>query len=185
MLKSLSDYLEDNDVSNFSSRIAAAEEMPLGNKELDCIFSFNSIHHFKIYNFFEEAIRVLKDGGRIFIYTRTRSQNENSIWGRYFPLFVRKESRLYEPDELAFKLERAPGLELLETKEFNFNRDDTIQNLIQRASSRHYSAFFMYEQKEFDAALKTFGSNLVKNYPDPDHVKWVDGKIMFIVKKTG
>ena len=185
MLKSLQDYLKDNNISNFITKIAAAEEMPLDDKVLDCIFSFNSIHHFNFYKFFREAIRVLKDDGKILIYSRTRAQNEQSIWGQYFPLFRKKESRLYEPDEFTFKLETIPELKLLETKVFSFNRVNTIAELVDRASSRHYSAFFLYEQEEFDLALKMFESNLIKNYPDPEKVEWVDEKIMFIVKKVG
>ncbi|MGI9553372.1 MAG: class I SAM-dependent methyltransferase [Thermodesulfobacteriota bacterium] len=184
MLKSLQDYLEDNDISNFITKIAAAEEMPIGDKELDCIFSFNSIHHFNFYKFFQEAIRVLKNEGKILVYSRTRTQNEMSIWGQYFPLFRKKESRLYEPDEFTFKMGTIHGLELLETKVFSFKRDNTIAELVERASSRHYSAFFLYEPEEFDLALKMFETNLIKNYPDPEHVEWVDEKIMFIVKKV-
>ncbi len=183
MLTSLESYLKDNQISNFITRIAAAEEMPLKDKELDCIFSFNSIHHFNFYKFFEEAIRVLKDNGLIFIYSRTRTENKQSIWGRYFPLFVKKESRLYEPEEFAFKLTSVPDLELLETKTFSFKRNDTIEGLVDRASSRHYSAFFLYEQREFDIALKIFEKNLRENYPDPNKVEWVDEKILFTVRK--
>ena len=184
MLKSLDQYLKDNDITNFITKIAAAEEMPVGDKELDCIFSFNSIHHFNFYKFFKEAIRTLKDGGPILIYSRTRTQNEESIWGRYFPLFKKKESRLYQPEEFIFKLGTISELELLETKVFSFKRDNTIKKLVERASSRHYSAFFLYEQEEFDLALKMFESNLLKNYPDPEHVEWVDEKIMFILNKV-
>ena len=184
MLKSLTDYLKDNNVSNFITKIATAEEMPLSDRELDCIFSFNSIHHFNFYKFFQEAIRVLKDDGKIFIYSRTRKQNESSIWGRYFPLFSKKESRLFEPDEFEFKLGTIPGLELEETKIFSFDRDNTIKELVDRASSRHYSAFFLYEQDEFDYALSKFKENLEANYPDPESVKWLDEKILYIIKKV-
>jgi len=184
MLKSLSDYLEDNNVSNFITKIATAEEMPINSGELDCIFSFNSIHHFNFYKFFKEAIRVLKDDGKIFIYSRTRKQNESSIWGKYFPLFSKKESRLFEPDEFEFKLGTIPGLELEETKIFSFDRDNTIKELVDRASSRHYSAFFLYEQDEFDYALSKFESNLKDNYSDTESVKWLDEKILYIIKKS-
>ena len=158
--------------------------MPVDDGELDCIFSFNSIHHFNFYKFFDEAIRALKSGGKIYIYSRTRKQNEDSIWGRYFPLFRKKESRLFEPDEFEFKLSTIPGLELLETKIFSFDRDNTIDELVDRASSRHYSAFFLYEDDEFDYALNKFESNLKENYSDPNSVKWLDEKILYIVKKT-
>ncbi len=184
MLKSLTDYLDDNNYTNFITKIATAEEMPIDDGELDCIFSFNSIHHFNFYKFFNEAIRTLKDGGKIFIYSRTRKQNEESIWGKYFPLFRKKESRLYEPDEFDFKLGTVPGLELVETKIFSFDRDNTIKELVDRASSRHYSAFFLYEQDEFDYALKKFETNLKENYSDPESIKWLDEKILYIIKKS-
>ena len=184
MLKSLSDYMEDNNYTNFITKIASAEEMPVDDGELDCIFSFNSIHHFNFYKFFDEAIRTLKSGGKIYIYSRTRKQNEDSIWGRFFPLFRKKESRLFEPDEFEFKLSTIPGLELLETKIFSFDRDNTIDELVERASSRHYSAFFLYEDDEFDYALNKFESNLKENYTDPKSVKWIDEKILYIVQKN-
>lgn len=184
MLKSLTDYLKDNNYTNFITKIATAEEMPIEDEELDCIFSFNSIHHFNFYKFFNEAIRTLRDDGKIFIYSRTRSQNEESIWGRYFPLFRKKESRLFQPDEFEFKLGTIPGLELEETKIFSFDRDNTIKELVERASSRHYSAFFLYEQDEFDYALKKFESNLKENYSDPKSIKWLDEKILYIIRKT-
>jgi len=184
MLKSLSDYMEDNNYTNFITKIATAEEMPIDDGVLDCIFSFNSIHHFNFYKFFNEAIRTLKTGGKIYIYSRTRKQNEESIWGKYFPLFRKKESRLFEPEEFEFKLGTVSGLELMETKIFSFDRDNTIKELVERASSRHYSAFFLYEQDEFDYALNKFETNLSENYSDPESIKWLDEKILYIVQKN-
>ena len=67
MLKSLQDYLLQNNISKFRTSIAAAEEMPVATGELDCIFSFNSIHQFNFYKFFKEADRVLKNDGMYFI----------------------------------------------------------------------------------------------------------------------
>lgn len=184
MLKSLQNYLLENNISNFRTAIAAAEEMPVATSELDCIFCFNSIHQFNFYRFFKEADRSLKRDGMIFIYSRTRTQNEQSIWGRFFPLFRNKESRLFEPDEFSFKIDNIPEFEIVETKVFNFPRNNTVKELVDRASSRHYSAFFLYEEEEFETALKKFESNLIENYPDPEHVKWDDGKIMYILKKA-
>ena len=82
------------------------------------------------------------------------------------------------------KLGTIAGLELEETKIFSFDRDNTIKELVDRASSRHYSAFFLYEQEEFDYALSKFKDNLEANYPDSESVKWLDEKILYIIKKT-
>jgi hypothetical protein len=64
------------------------------------------------------------------------------------------------------------------------DRDNTIKELVDRASSRHYSAFFLYEQDEFDYALKKFETNLKENYSDPESIKWLDEKILYIIKKS-
>ena len=156
MLSSLEEYLKDNEISNFETKIASAEEIPIDDQYLDAIFCFNAIHHFHPYKFFQECVRTLKPGGQIFIYSRTRKQNADSVWGRYFPLFNKKESRLFEPEEFEFKLSKIKELDLIETKIFTFARNNTLKELYDRASSRHYSTFFLYDDEEFELALKMF-----------------------------
>lgn len=183
MLTSLEEYLKDNGISNFVTTIASAEEIPLDNQSLDCIFSFNSIHHFHPYKFFNECLRVLKPGGQIFIYTRTRKQNASSVWGRFFPLFNKKESRLFEPDELKFKVSKVEKLDLVESKKFIFERNNTIIELVDRASSRHYSTFFLYDDEEFELALKMFEGNLKGSFDDINNISWIDEKILYVIRK--
>ena len=79
---------------------ASAMCLPLSEESLNCIFTFNAVHHFPLLEFLREMARILQDGGYLFVYTRMRSQNSRSVWGRFFPLFTSKETRLYEEDEL-------------------------------------------------------------------------------------
>ena len=72
---------------------------------------------------------MLKPGGDYIVYPRFRKHNAHSIWGRLFPHFTEKETRLYNPvdfkglegecselvldslDELSFEIQfsRAPA----------------------------------------------------------------------------
>ena len=95
MLSNLKKYLKTYNFFNFTTKISPAEEINLPNNHLDCIFTFNAIHHFNLERFLNEANRVLRIGGLLFVYTRTRTQNSKNIWGMNFPMFNEKESRLY------------------------------------------------------------------------------------------
>ena len=48
---------------NLQTKQAFAEKLPFEDNSLDCIFSFNAIHHFKINEFAKECNRVLKNNG--------------------------------------------------------------------------------------------------------------------------
>lgn len=61
MLKYAPDYLE--------THIGEAEELPFEDGSFDAIFMGESLHHFHdIDAAFKEVVRVLKEGGRLFIY---------------------------------------------------------------------------------------------------------------------
>ncbi|MCH8191935.1 MAG: methyltransferase domain-containing protein, partial [Chloroflexi bacterium] len=67
-------------------------ELPIRAETLDCVLTFNAIHDFPLPGFLQESHRVLKDGGYLFIYTRSRSQNQRTVWGRHFPRSRRRRA---------------------------------------------------------------------------------------------
>ena len=79
MLNALNIYLKRNGVRKFKTVNASAESLPFSNDALDCVFSFNSVHHFSLQRFLEESARILKKGGYLFIYTRLQGQNGRNI----------------------------------------------------------------------------------------------------------
>jgi ubiquinone/menaquinone biosynthesis C-methylase UbiE len=95
MLRANCEYLKSKKVCGHSFIKASAERIPLANSTLDCVFTFNAIHHFNIVAFLNEVTRILKKGGKTFVYTRLKAQNATNIWGMYFPSFLDKEKRLY------------------------------------------------------------------------------------------
>jgi SAM-dependent methyltransferase len=158
--------------------------MPFPDNTLDCMFTFNAIHHFDLPEFLKESSRVLKSGGYLFAYTRLREQNERNIWGLYFPKFNEKETRLYSLDELKKSMEIAGNLVIESIVFFAYNRLAALEQLLFRARSHHYSTFCLYTPEELKEALEGFSMNIEKEFKDTQQVRWFDENVLFIIKKT-
>jgi len=183
MLSNLRKYFRTHKIANFSARVSFAEELPLLNNQLDCVFTFNAIHHFNLPKFLDEANRVLKKEGLLFVYTRTRTQNSRNIWGMYFPMFNIKETRLYNTDEFKYKIEKFKSFELIHEEYFGYERESTIEHLSDLVISKHYSTFSLYNEEELSWSLQRFQENLKENYNDENKIFWTDENLMYVVKK--
>ena len=169
--------------NNFKIRQSLDRQLPFGDASLDCLFTFNAVHHFTLPRFLKETERVLKDEGRLFIYTRLRSQNRRSIWGRHFPLFHQMETRLYEFEELKDHLRTVPNLELEETEYFRYERESGLSRLIERARNHHYSTFSLYSRSEFERCCEEFEKNLRSCSSDLKNIRWSDQNILLVARK--
>jgi len=183
MLEETSNRLGRAGITDFKTIQSPAEDIPLADNSIDYIFVFNAIHHFNLRRFMARAVRILKDGGGIFIYTRLRSQNARNIWGRYFPLFLEKEDRLYELDELEGMIETGDSLDIECTEQFKYRRSASLCHLADLAMSRHYSTFSLYQKDEFEAALQGFRRNIEEHFSNPEQIEWDDEYTMLVVKK--
>ena len=163
---------------------SSAMYLPLRDESLNCIFTFNAVHHFTLMDFLRETERILQDGGYLFIYTRLRSQNSRSVWGRFFPMFDSKETRLYEEHDLQHAITKIPRLTLQKSQVFTFDRVSNLESLSHRAESRYYSTFDLYARSELEIALNEFSDNLSDHFDDPTKIQWVDGNILLILQKT-
>ena len=184
MLEQVSSILGVAGLTNFSTIESAAEHIPLVDNSIDCIFTFNAIHHFDFVAFMQEAARIARDGGSIIIYTRLRSQNAENIWGKHFPLFLAKENRLYEMDELERMITPIPALNIQCVKRFRYLRTASLGQLVNLARNSHYSTFSLYGKEEFASALKGFQRNITLHFNDPEHVKWFDDYTMLVVSRS-
>jgi len=169
---------------NLQTKQAFAEKLPFDDNSLDCIFSFNAIHHFKINKFAKECNRVLKNNGLLFIYTRLKEQNESNIWGKFFPDFSKKEDRLFDNHSLTECISSQTGLNLKSIESFQHNRSSDIRTLVSKAENKHYSTFSLYTVSEFEKSLAKFIQNIHQNFSNPENIQWVDGNTMFVFQKT-
>lgn len=183
MLKQLKMNLVGKDLQNFKTVRAPANNLQVESNSLDFIVTFNAVHHFDLVGFLNESARTLKDNRYLFVYTRLRSQNKRNIWGRYFPKFHEKETRLYYLEEFKMVLEKIKPLKLDSFKYFKHKRKASTNWLISRAIHHHYSTFDLYDGEEFDDALMKFRKNIANNFSNRNDVFWEDENVMFIISR--
>ena len=184
MLDELAKNLEERRIRNFKAIRAPARALPLAADSLDAIVTFNAVHHFILSGFLKETARVLRDNGYLFIYTSLRSQNKNNIWGRFFPKFHEKETRLYELNQFEEVLGQMPSLKLESTEYFKYKRRAKLEWLTTQAINHHYSTFDLYDEKEFEEALKKFQRDITHHFKHPDNIIWDDENIMLVIRKN-
>ncbi len=182
MLKTLEGYLTEQNTTNFCTRQGDANRLPLDNDSMDCIVTFNAIHHFDVPKFLSESLRSLKDDGRLFIYTRLRNQNSRNIWGEQFPLFAEIETRLYELDELKQYIQEA-DMRIHSTRVFGHHRTSSLSRLVTQAENNHYSTLALYDNETFQESLKTFQENIKDSFDDLEQIKWIDENILLEIRK--
>ncbi|MBI2666280.1 class I SAM-dependent methyltransferase [Candidatus Woesearchaeota archaeon] len=183
MLKELKKFLEKHEIRNFKTIKTLANKIPLKNNSLDCIFTFNAIHHFEVSQFLRKSSSILKKGGYLFIYTRLKSQNQRNIWGKYFPLFNKKETRLYGLNELKNLLKKTPLLKIKNIEYFKYNRLSSLDRLLEQAQKHHYSTFYLYNKKEFENSVERFKKNIQLNFKNLNKINWVDENILLVLQK--
>ena len=182
MLAETTRLLQPANIPRFKCVLADAGKFPLESNSIDVVFTFNAIHHFTIPAFLKEAQRVLKKDGTIAIYTRLLSQNETSIWGKYFPDFTKLERRLHSLDSIEAAVRNIPGLTLDTIKLFQFDRVSSLESLIERARAGHYSTFNLYEEKHLESSIANFRDRISSDFSDLEKIRWTDGNVLVIVK---
>jgi len=179
MLTQLSRHLERNGINDFETINASVEELAFEDESLDCVFTFNAVHHFDAPLFLAKAGRAIKKDGLIFIYTRTPDQNAGSIWGKHFPGFCEKETRLYRQEEMEEWIGEIGRLRMIAARTFHYARTSSLERLLEQARSRHYSTFSLYADAEFEKACQTFEGAVRRQFDDPARVAWHDQNILF------
>jgi 2-polyprenyl-3-methyl-5-hydroxy-6-metoxy-1,4-benzoquinol methylase len=179
MLEQASDYLRSNQVTNFKTVQARAETFPLEDGSMDGLITFNAIHHSDFVRFVERAAQTVNpDSGRIFIYTRSTTQNSRNIWGEYFPGFAEQETRLHEIEEMEEMIQSADGVRLDTAISFKYGRMASLDELVEKALARHYSTFSLYDEDELDTAIEVFQRNIEDAFDDTDRIEWFDENVL-------
>ena len=113
---------EKND--NINWRIGTAEKTDLENESIDGIIAILTIHHWSDLNQgFAELNRVLKNSGRIVIFTSTPTQMKGYWLNHYFPKMVNDSIIQMPPFEKVKSAMDRTGFELVNTEKY-FVRPD-------------------------------------------------------------
>ncbi len=156
----------------------------LRNNTFDCLLTFNAVHHFDLGGFLNQTGATLKKSGCLFIYTRLPGQNEASIWGKHFPGFNEKETRLMALDDMKECISRSEFLSLEEVELFRYQRDSSLEKLLSQVREKHYSTFSLYTALELEAATEEFEENIRGHFSDTDRVHWQDGNLMLALRRA-
>lgn len=140
--------------------LTCANDLPFAYSCFDAVTTFNAIQHFDLDRFVAEGARVLRPGGLLSIYTRTPEQNARTIWGKYFPGFIERETRLYRLECIEEAIGGVSDVQLEGVQEFKHVRIESLESLLDRARNFHYSTFVLYPTEEFGDALETFANTL-------------------------
>ena len=184
MLTELSRYLDRYGIRDFETINASVEEQVFEDESLDCVFTFNAVHHFDFPLFLAKAGRTIREDGVIFVYTRTPEQNAASVWGRYFPGFCDKETRLYRKEEMERWIAEDEQLRMITAKTFRYARTSSLEGLLEQARNRHYSTFSLYSEAEFEKACQAFEASVRYQFGDSDEVAWHDQNILLQIGRA-
>ncbi|MCP4202775.1 MAG: methyltransferase domain-containing protein [bacterium] len=184
MLEELARYLAKNNITDFATIHASVDDLDLEEERFDAVFSFNAVHHFDFQSFLSKAARAIRNDGWLFIYTRTPSQNAETIWGQYFPSFLEKETRLYELAQMESWIRDTPRLRLDAVKAFTYRRRSDLDRLLLQARGKHYSTFSLYSNDEFEEAFEAFAGNIRRRYDNSDEVQWFDKNTLLKIGRT-
>src|SRR5437867_5560707 len=143
------------------------ETLPFAAGSFDAVLSFNALHHLSLDGFLAEAARVLAPHGHLVIYTRSPEQNRATIWGRHFPGFATRETRLYAAADVRAALGRQGAFRRIRLRNVAWWQLISLPTLVRQARARHYSTFRFYEPAEFERALATFRERLRATYAYP------------------
>ena len=164
--------------------VSASETLPFLTASCDAITCFNAVHHFDLTRFISEASRVLMPSGQLVLYTRTPEQNRCTIWGRYFPEFATRETKLYRRSDLQLALQAAEVFDSIHVQMIPWTITTSLSRLIEQVVHFHYSTFRLYSNDLLHAAIDTFQYRVRQAFSDMAHVTFSNDHTVVIAKRS-
>ncbi len=164
--------------------VGVAERLPFATDAFDAVLCFNAVHHFQLDAFVSEAVRTLRPEGLLSVYTRTPEQNEETIWGRLFPEFAERETRLRSEDDLCSAMMRCTHLSSVHSEHRPWTIDTNLTRLMAQARGRFYFTFSLYSTEEFQMALEAFRQRVLTEYPSASTIRAQNDHLLIAARKA-
>jgi ubiquinone/menaquinone biosynthesis C-methylase UbiE len=164
--------------------VSASEMLPLLTASCDAITCFNAIHHFDLARFLSEASRVLNPFSQLVLYTRTPEQNRRTIWGRYFPEFATRETKLYRSSDLQSALQATASFDSIRVQTIPWKITTSLSRLIEQVESYHYSTFRLYSKDCLNEAIETFKYRVRQEFSDMECITFANDHIAVFAKRV-
>jgi SAM-dependent methyltransferase len=164
--------------------VGLAEILPFATDSFDAVLCFNAVHHFQLDAFISEAVRTDRPGGFLSVYTRTPEQNRQTVWGRHFPGFAERETRLHSEGDLCGAMMRCAHLSSVHAEHRPWTIDTSLTRLLAQARGRYYSTFSLYPTEEFELALESFRQGVLAEYPNPSAIRARNDHLLIVARKA-
>ena len=182
-LNNLSTYLNRHGIRTFHTKKSTAENMPFPNTSIDCMFTFDAVHHHDLPRFVREGARILKNGGYLFVHTRLREPNNMNTWRQHLPGITEKEKSVNSLEVFKQSIDSIGSLAIESIVFSAYNGIAALEQLFPRERSHRSAVSSLYTPLELEEALKDFSINLHNQVTDTQNVRWFDEKVMFVIKK--
>ena len=143
---------------------------------------FNAVHHVDLARFVDEASRVLTPSGQLVVYTRTPEQNRRTIWGRHFPEFAARETRLYGVEDLRAALQATDAFTSVRTQTVPWAVTTSLSRLVEQATNYHYSTFRLYADDVLRAAIDTFRQRVRQAFRDVTRITYDNDHLLVMAQ---
>ena len=163
--------------------VGAVETLPFRAASCDVMTCFNAVHHFDLARFAGEAARVLTPAGQLVVYTRTPEQNRRTIWGRHFPEFATRETRLHAVNEMRAALDATGAFGSVRAQMVAWRVTTSLARLVEQATHYHYSTFRLYSDEALRAAVDTFRQRVRQAFPDVTHITHDNDHVVVSVQR--
>ena len=164
--------------------VGAVETLPIRTSSCDVMTCFNAVHHVDLARFVGEASRVLTPSGQLVVYTRTPEQNRRTIWGRHFPEFATRETRLHEVEDLQAALLATGAFASVCTQTVPWTVNTSLSRLVEQATQYHYSTFRLYSDDALRAAIKTFRQRVRQAFRDLTRIMYDNDHLLVMAQRT-
>jgi len=157
---------------------APSYETGLKSSSVTVVTAFNSFHHLPIEGTVEEIKRVLEPNGYLAIYSRTKDQEAEHIWGKHFPDYL-DHSQVLDREVLG-GLAKYDGYKLIEEKDFSFQRNVPFTRVYEQTKNKHYSTLALYDVGDFKRAFDVFVENVKRSYDDLENITYESSYTLFL-----
>ena len=167
-----------------SRLVGAVEMLPFRAASCDAMTCFNAVHHFDLARFASEAARVLSPSGLLVIYTRTAEQNRDTIWGRYFPEFATRETRLHTVSAFRRALHTTHGFTSVRVQTIRWSVTTSLSRLLEQVAAYHYSTFRFYSPDSLQTALDTFQRRMRDVFGDCSRITFDNDHLLVVAQRA-
>ena len=163
--------------------VAAVETLPFRTASCDVMTCFNAVHHLNLARFVAEAARVLTPSGQLVVYTRTPAQNRRTIWGRHFPEFAVRETRLHGVEDLRAALLATGTFASVRAQTVPWRVTTSLARLVEQATHYHYSTFRLYADDALRAAITTFRQRVGEAFLDVTRITHDNDHVLVMAQR--